>query len=185
MAALRVKALTAYSSLWIDFFKFVINPLLLASCYSVSLSRVRIIASAFYISFVKSDSSTDIFYFVVCFTLRLFTFYFNTTSIVFSFAVWSLFLQRHPSMFYFNVSASPYTFEDYFSVSWHLLPSFYLSNSVCSSFFLRSFIFYWTCSTFDCNLTFFDFKRFIYYLSSALISSSVFALSWSVLYSSN
>lgn len=105
IAAFLVKALTAYSSLCIDFLRFVIKPLLLAYCSSVYLSNDLMIASAFSISFVKSDHSTDIFSLVVCFTLKLLTFSFKITSTVFSLVVWSLFLLRQFSIFYFKVVA--------------------------------------------------------------------------------
>ena len=106
MAAFLVSAFTASSSLWIDFLRFVINPLLLASWSYVSLLRVLITASAFSISFVKSERSTASFSFVVCLTQRPLIFYFKTTSKVLSFAVWSLFLVNDCSIFYFKVEAS-------------------------------------------------------------------------------
>ena len=106
-AAFLVKVFTASSSLWIDFFKFSIKPLLISYCPSISWLRFPIKASDFSIDFSNSERWTISFSLLNCFMQRPFVLSFKIISRVFSLPVWSLFLFRDLFMFYFNAKDSP------------------------------------------------------------------------------
>lgn len=98
------------------------------------------VLSVFSMFLIKLASSTNSFYFFSFFKYKSLTLSFRITSRVLSFSEESLFLARDFFIFSFNEMESAKVFPIYFSSYFDFLPSFSLSNSHRSYFFVSSFI---------------------------------------------